>query len=72
MATLNDRLTTLERKAKHAALRDDRPWEVIFAESCAEMTKEVDAFLKPFGGDPAAYLDYAEEVNNEAMRKIAR
>jgi hypothetical protein len=50
----------------------DAAWEADFAESCAEMASEVAAFLKPFDGDAAAFLDHAEKVNNEGLRKIAK
>lgn len=72
MATLEQRITALELKAKRAAQCDDRPWDVIFAESCAEMTREADEILKPFGGDAAAFLEHSEKVNNNAMMKRAR
>ena len=72
MATLEQRIAALERKAKRAAQRDDRPWEVIFAEYCAELKREADAILRPYGGDAAAFFDHAEKANCAAMRKRAR
>ena len=69
MATLKQRIEALERKAKHAAHRDDRPWDVQFAESLEEMKIEVDEILKPYGGDSAAYFDHAAKVNTAATLK---
>jgi hypothetical protein len=72
MNPIEKRLLELERKAKRNANIDNRPWEVQWAEIDAKLTREVDEILAPFGGDPASFFDYAEKVNNEAMRKVRK